>query len=92
MLQNGQSEGSAAGESSKPIDIEAKAKGPKIKWRYRSPEQLALTPRTARRNMLLGEDWRVERMDVGERDVEVDRSGRAKVKSTIGGSRRSKSV
>ncbi|PVH89064.1 hypothetical protein DL98DRAFT_648355 [Cadophora sp. DSE1049] len=79
-------------EPTKPIDIEGKGKGQKIKWRYRSPDQIALTPRTARRNLLLGEEWRVGLMTVRERDDEVERAGRASERINEGGSRRSRSI
>ncbi|KAK0110351.1 hypothetical protein ONS96_001967 [Cadophora gregata f. sp. sojae] len=78
----------------KPIDIDVKGKGKaqKIKWRYRSPEQLALTPAAARRNLLLGEEWREVWMDSRRRDGELERVGRGEERRDDTASRRSRSV
>ncbi|KAH7336047.1 hypothetical protein BKA65DRAFT_562927 [Rhexocercosporidium sp. MPI-PUGE-AT-0058] len=81
------------GEPTQPIDIEGKGKGQKMKLRYRSPDQIALTPRTMRRNMLWCEmpcedRWTGERGDEG--NGEIERVGRTE--ESKGAGRRSRSV
>ncbi|KAL2069283.1 hypothetical protein VTL71DRAFT_15621 [Oculimacula yallundae] len=46
---------SGSGAPSQPIDIERREKGQKNRMRYRSPEQVALCPRTMRKIMLSGD-------------------------------------
>lgn len=82
-----------SGRPTQPIDIEGKEKGQRLKLRYRSPDQIALTPRTMRRNMFWDERpveermWGLRNGDVG---MGMERTGRNEERKEAG--RRSRSV
>lgn len=79
-------------EAAQPIDIEGR--GPSSKYRYRSPDQIALSPRSTMRNMLASElsiSLR-QQMMWERRQGAVERLGRSEARDVGEKKRRSHSV